>query len=108
MYFKLFARKETNFMELFIQILDYVLIGAAIWAIFVARGMGGLIGRAFGFMMWGMILLGIAHISETITFEMLKWDIDLVELVHRLIVLAGFVLLIMGFSQIPKIKEALE
>ena len=36
-------------MELAIQVLDYVLIAVAIWAIVVARGMGGLIGKAFGF-----------------------------------------------------------
>lgn len=95
-------------MELLIQILDYVLIAVAIWAIVVARGMGGLIGKAFGFMLWGMIFLGIAHISETITFEFLHWEIALVELVHRLVVLVGFILLIAGFSQIPRIKEALE
>ena len=95
-------------MELSIKILDYTLIATAIWAIFAARGVEGLIGRAFGFMVWGMIFLGIAHVSETLVFEILHWDIALVELVHRLIVLLGFVLLIIGFSQIPKIKKFLE
>ena len=99
-------------MELAIQTLDYVLIVIivliVIWAMVVARGMGGLIGKAFGFMMWGMILLGIVHISETITFEFLQWDIAVVGFVHRLVVLVGFLLLVNGFIQIPKIKEALE
>ena len=95
-------------IEFAIQALDYVLIVVAIWAILVARGLGGLIGQAFAFMVWGMVFLGIAHISETVTFEYLKWDITVVELVHRLIVLVGFVLLILGFTRIPKIKQALE
>ena len=91
-------------METIIIILDFVLIAAAGWAIWAAKGLGGVVGKAFNFILGGMILLGLAHISETITFELLSWEIDLVELTHRLIVLSGFVLLTMGFQQIQKIK----
>lgn len=94
-------------MEFFIQAFDYVLIGVAIWAIFSVRGLGGLIGKAFNYIMIAMVFLGIAHIFETISVEILQWDIGPVELVHRVIVLAGFVFLALGFSQLPRIKKAL-
>jgi len=91
-------------MEIFNLALDLILIGAAVWTIIVVRGSSGIIGRAFHLMMWGMILLGVAHISETITFEVLEWKIDVVEFAHRLIVLGGIVFLVLGFSHIRKIQ----
>ncbi|MCH8987086.1 PAS domain S-box protein, partial [Patescibacteria group bacterium] len=91
-------------MEIFNFALDLVLIGAAVWTIIVVRGSEGIIGRAFHLMMWGMILLGVAHISETITFEILKWEVDVVEFAHRLIVLGGIAFLVLGFSHIKKIQ----
>jgi hypothetical protein len=92
-------------VEQVIIILDFVLIAAALWAIFAVRGLGGLIGKAFTLMLGGMLLLGIAHISETLTFEVLGWAVDLVELTHRLIVLAGFVLLTLGFGKIRAVRQ---
>jgi len=91
-------------METIIITLDFVIIIAAVWAIFASRGLGGTVGKAFGFMMWGMIFLGVAHIFETVTLEVLKWNIDVVELVHRLIVLLGVIFLTFGFNQIKKFK----
>ena len=94
-------------METVIQTLDYVLVGVSIWAVFLVRGMGGLIGQAFTLIMWGMIFLGVAHLSQTLTVQFLSWDSSVVSLVHRLTVLFGFVFLIFGFSKLPRIKQAL-
>ncbi len=91
-------------MEIFNFALDLLLIGAAVWTIVVVRGSEGIIGRTFHLMMWGMILLGVAHISETITFEVLKWRVDIVEFGHRLIVLGGIIFLVLGFGHIKKIQ----
>ena len=91
-------------MEIVIITLDYILIGVAVWTIFAVRGLGGDVGKAFGLMMWGMIFLGLAHISETLTFELLKWDVTVVEFLHRLIVLTGFVFLTLGFNQTKRFK----
>lgn len=94
-------------MGLMIQILDYVLVAVSLWAVFLVRGMGGLIGQAFTLIMWGMIFLGVAHLSQTLTTTFLDWDSSVVSLVHRLTVLFGFVFLIWGFSKLPRIKQAL-
>lgn len=82
--------------------LDFVLIASSIWMIGAVKSFGGILGKAFDIITWGAVILGLAHIIETITFEVLKWDTDLVEFVHRLIVLAGFILVTIGFKKLSK------
>jgi hypothetical protein len=84
--------------------LDFVLIAAAVWMVFVIRNIGGITGRAFQLVAWGGIILGFAHILETITFEVLRLDVGTVELLHRTIVLAGIVLIVLGFRRISAIR----
>lgn len=91
-------------MEQINILLDLILIAAAVWMIFVIKGTDGVVGKAFSLIAWGVILLGLAHVIETITFEVLHLHIALVELLHRLIVLAGFVVLILGFKKITAIR----
>ncbi|MDP3795127.1 MAG: hypothetical protein Q8R13_04355 [bacterium] len=91
-------------MEQLNFILDFVIIAAAIWTIVAVKGLGGFVGKAFGTMTLGMVFLGIAHLLETVTFEMLAWPVDLVEFVHRLIVLAGVAFITLGFKQIQKVR----
>ncbi len=91
-------------METINAILDIVLIAASIFMVISVRGIGGIWGKAFGFLAWGAIVLGLAHLIETITFSMLKLPTDMVEFIHRLIILLGFVLLTVGFRQIAKTK----
>jgi len=51
-------------------------------------------------------VLGIAHIAETITFEVIKLEnVPLGELIHRGIVLLGFVLLVVGFKNLGKLDS---
>ena len=94
-------------MDIMIQALDYVLVAVSIWAVFLVRGMGGLIGQAFTLIMWGMIFLGVAHLSQTLTVAFFDLDSSVVSLLHRLTVLVGFIFLIWGFSKLPRIKQAL-
>lgn len=88
-------------------ILDFVLIFVAIWMIFAARssGLGGVIGTTLTFITIGALVLGLAHLIETITVEQLGWDIVLVELVHRILILAGFVFLAIGFQGLGKMRQ---
>jgi len=92
-------------METLNFLLDLVLIGAAVWAIVVVRELGGLVGKAFNSIMWGMVFLGIAHLSETITFEVLQLEISLVEFMHRIIVLIGIGFLVLGFRRMQRIRS---
>jgi hypothetical protein len=85
-------------------VLDIVLILIAVGIILYMRGMGGAIGRSLGLMTVGIVVLGLAHILETLTFEVLGWSTDFVEISHRIVVLAGFLFVFLGFRQIAKLR----
>jgi len=91
-------------METLNLILDFVLIIASVWMVTIVAGYGGMIGKAFTLIGWGAIILGIAHFVETITFKLLGLSPELVELTHRLIVLAGFMLIVFGFRMFVRQK----
>lgn len=90
----------VNFM------LDFVLIAAAVWMIIAVRGLGGIVGKSLNTVTAGAFMLGVAHLLSTIT-KLSAPDIDrnLEGMIHRLIVLVGFVILAMGFRQIYALKR---
>lgn len=85
-------------------VLDIVLVVAAVWMIFVVRGIGGIVGRTLNLIVAGAIVLGIAHLVATFASNILEWDATFNNFIHRLIVLAGFILLVYGFRQIRVMK----
>ena len=89
-------------------IFDVVLVLAAIWMVIVVRGLGGIIGRGLNWITIGALILGIAHLLDTILRLPalgLGWDATTFSFVHRIVVLAGFLILIVGFQQIQSIKK---
>ncbi len=86
-------------------ILDFVLIAASIWMIFVVRGVGGLVGRTLTFVVIGTVILGAAHLIATFGTSVLKLDGGLNNFIHRLVVLGGFLFLVFGFRQISAMKR---
>ncbi len=86
-------------------ILDFVLVLAAIWMIIAVRGVGGIVGKTLNFIVLGAIILGLAHLLATATMRFLGWDATFNNFIHRLVVLAGFVFLVLGFRQIAEIKK---
>lgn len=88
-------------------VLDFVLVAAAIWMVIVVRGIGGIVGRSLNLIVAGAIVLGIAHVVATFAGpgQLGIFDGTTNNFVHRLIVLAGFVLLVFGFRQIRTIKD---
>ena len=89
-------------------IFDFVLIAAAVWMVIVVKnsGLGGVVGSALSSISMGAIVLGLAHVTETITFEVFQMDAVLVEFIHRTIILIAFILLIRGFQGLGKLKMA--
>ena len=85
-------------------ILDIILIVASIWMVFTVRGLGGLVGRSLTLIVIGAVILGVAHLIATLTGRFLPWDSTFNGFVHRLVVLAGFVLLTLGFMRIRELK----
>jgi hypothetical protein len=87
-------------------VFDVILILAAIWMVIVVRGLGGIIGRGLNWITIGALVLGIAHLLDTLLRAVpLGWDGPTYSFVHRIVVLAGFVVLIVGFQQIQTIKK---
>jgi Ca2+/Na+ antiporter len=97
-------------MENFNIALDIILILFSVWMVRVAiRSIGGIVGSAVTTMAFGIIILGFAHILETIMFRyatMLTTDVQ--EFIHRVVILAAFVLLLYGFMKIQDVSRQLK
>jgi hypothetical protein len=86
-------------------IFDFVLVAASIWMIIAVRGVGGLFGRTLNWIVAGAIILGIAHLLATLGTRVLGIEGNLNNLIHRIIVLVGFVVLVVGFRQLQELKK---
>ena len=95
-------------MDYIIIGLDIILIIAGFWMIYVVRQsqLGGVLGTTLQAVVLGALLLGLAHATETIMIEVLSMGIEVTELIHRLMVLAGFALLIFGFQRLAQLRNA--
>jgi hypothetical protein len=89
--------------------LDVILVLAAIWMVVTVRGLGGIVGRSVNWISIGAVILGIAHLLSTIlkltTPLGIRENAPLESMIHRLIVLSGFVVLVLGFQQIRELKR---
>jgi hypothetical protein len=94
-------------METIIIGLDFVLIAVGLWMFWVVRtaNLGGAMGQTLMFLALGALLLGFAHLSETIIFEIFKLSVEATEVIHRLTVLSGFVLLTVGLQPVLKLRQ---
>jgi|SRR5688572_16557946 len=89
-------------------ILDVVLIVASLWMVMTVRGVGGAVGRTLTFIVIGTVILGVAHLQATITGNMNLFVFDGVDYngtVHRIVVLLGFLVLVLGFRELQAMKR---
>src|SRR5258708_18120180 len=100
-------RKDQQIMATVNTVFDVILIVAAIWMVIVVRGLGGIIGRGLNWITIGALILGIAHLLDTLLrlVKITDWDTPSYGFVHRIVVLARFVALIVRFQQIQTIKK---
>lgn len=92
-------------MEIVNFVLDLCLVGASIWMVTIVRGIGGIVGRTLNIITIGAVVLGIAHITETIIAYLIpSMPVEIGEFIHRVLVFTGFVMLVMGFRQIRELK----
>ena len=92
-------------METINLTLDLSLVAASIWMVFIVRGIGGIVGRTLNIITIGAIVLGLAHITETtIAYLVPNMEFEVGEFIHRIMVFAGFVMLVLGFRQIRELK----
>ena len=86
-------------------ILDIILIAASVWMVIIVRGLGGVIGKGLNLIMVGAVILGIAHLLATVMHNVMPMDSPTEGFIHRIIVLVGFIVLVVGFRQINTINK---
>lgn len=86
-------------------VLDILLIVAAVVAYLARPHVGGALAKGLRILLIGVMVLGLAHFIETILFTVLNVGQDANEVIHRLLVAAGFLFVIWGFL---KMREALK
>jgi hypothetical protein len=84
-------------MEIIAFVLDIFLVMAAIAAYLARPRIGGQLAKGLQTLMIGILVLGFAHLIETLFFTLYFVDRPLNEVIHRLLVAAGFIFVIIGF-----------
>lgn len=85
-------------LHLISYVIDFVLIGVGVWMAYTARELriAGAMGSTIRQFSLGAIILGIAHFVETMLSQVFEVPFEVNELVHRLIILCGFLVLTNG------------
>ena len=86
-------------METISFILDVFLVIAAIIAYLMRPRIGGQLAKGLRILLIGILVLGFAHMIETILFIFFHVAAPLNEVIHRLLVATGFILVIIGFAR---------
>ena len=77
--------------------LDILLVAAASSTYLARPSIGGQLSRGLRIWLGGVIILGLAHLIETAMFAIFSFSLQINEVLHRLIVMFGFVFVILGF-----------
>jgi hypothetical protein len=89
-------------METIAIVLDIFLVIAAIAAYLARPRIGGQLAKGLRTLMTGILVLGLAHLIETLFFTLVLVDRPLNEVIHRLLVAVGFIFVIVGFVRMRK------
>ena len=89
-------------METIAFVLDILLVVAAVAAYLARPRIGGELAKGFQALTTGLLVLGFAHLVETLLFIIFNVDRPLNEVVHRLLVATGFAFVIVGFNRMRK------
>jgi len=87
-----------DLLHLFSYAIDVVLIGVGVWMAYTSRELRvtGAMGSTIRQFSLGAIILGLAHFVETLMAVVFGVSFEVNELVHRLIILCGFLVLTNG------------
>jgi hypothetical protein len=83
-------------------VLDIILVIAAVAAYLARPRIGGQLAKGMRLLTTGLLVLGFAHLIETLFFTLLFVDRPLNEVVHRLLVVVGFIFVTVGFIRMRK------
>lgn len=84
-------------LQLISLALDILLVVAAIVSYLARPRIGGQLAKGMRVLLAGVIVLGFAHLIETGMFVIFNVPTQINEIVHRLLVGSGIVLVILGF-----------
>lgn len=93
--------EKTSIVVLATHVFDFVLIASAVWMALAAAKLrlGGALNISVNRIVSGAIILGLAHMIETLCLQY-GMDEDINELLHRVIILTGFVALTLGIKSL--------
>ena len=85
--------------------LDILLVVAAVVVYLARPRIGGELSKGLRVLLVGVMILGLAHFIESILLAIFHLDVEANEIIHRLLVGAGFVFIIWGFV---RMRQALK
>lgn len=85
-------------MEMLSLAFDFVLLGLGVWFAVLASELEAAHGRKVSLISAGLIVLGAAHLIETVSITILGVSPEVVELLHRGIVFASVLLIGYGLK----------
>ncbi|MFP8833014.1 hypothetical protein ACLIJR_01955 [Hydrogenophaga sp. XSHU_21] len=98
----------SNPVDLANFLLDLVLIAIGGWLAVSASALKlrGRLGTAMMNVTLGAVILGVAHLAETVLDQQFHVGVAHNELVHRLLIVVGFVLIAHGLSRLTRAIRA--
>ena len=84
---------------------DILIIITAFWALMKLMGYGGPIGKSFKMIGIGIFIMGIAQIVETTGILLFTVEMSTMEILHRVFMLLGIILIVAGFQNLMKKNE---
>jgi DMSO/TMAO reductase YedYZ heme-binding membrane subunit len=93
----------SDSFTIFNGVMDLILLLTSFWMAYTARKMslGGAVGKTVNMVVFGAIVLGLAHLIETVlSYVFPEMPVPQGELIHRAIILVGFILLTVGLSSL--------
>ncbi len=86
-------------------VLDVVLVVAAVIAYQARPRIGGQLAVGLRTLLVGVMILGLAHFVETALFVLFMENLQINEVIHRLLVATGFLFVILGFYRMRRAFE---
>jgi len=87
-------------------ILDVILVVVALAVYFARPRIGGELAKGLRILLAGILVLGFAHLIETLMFVLFGLSPEVNEILHRVLIAAAFVFFIIGFITIRRAFES--
>jgi hypothetical protein len=94
-----------DFLQVVSFVLDLCLVVAAVIAYQARPRIGGQLAIGLRILLVGVMILGLAHFIETALFVILNENLQVNEVIHRLLVGIGFLFVIIGFYRMRRAFE---